>query len=70
MARKKTQELGQMAKKHKMVDDVTKEKSKEIIKHAKKKGYNISEEISEKGGMLGSRLKKKYKSKSTEAVSM
>ena len=61
LARKKTQELGQMAKKHKMVDDVTKEKSKEIIRHAKRKGYKISEEISKKGGMIGSRLKKRTK---------
>ena len=58
LARKKTQELGMMAKKHKLVDDVTKEKSKEIIKHAKKKGYNISEKIARKGEDIGSKLKK------------
>ena len=61
LARKKTQELGRMAKRHKMVDEVTKEKSKEIIKHAKKKGYDISEKIAEKGGIIGSRLKKSTK---------
>ena len=62
LAHKKTQELGKMAKKHKLVDDVTREKSEEIIKHAKKKGYKISEKIAKKGSVLGSRLKKKTKS--------
>lgn len=62
LARKKTKELGSMAKKHKLVDDVTRQKSEEIIKHAKKKGYKISEQIITKGSILGSRLKKKTKS--------
>lgn len=68
LARKKTQELGQMAKRHKMVDEVTKEKSKEIIKHAKKKGYDISEKIAEKGGMIGSRLKKSTKARVQSSI--
>ncbi len=38
LALKKTKELGQMAKKHKFVDDVVKKKYVEIIKQAKKKG--------------------------------
>ena len=63
LARKKTKELGSMAKKHKLVDDVTRQKSEEIIKHAKKKGYSISEKITTKGSILGSKLKKKTKSK-------
>jgi len=58
LARKKTQELGRMAKKHKLLDDVTKEKSEEIIKQAKKKGYEISETIVKKSRTLRSRLKK------------
>lgn len=58
LARKKTQELGRMAKKHKLVDDVVKEKSEEIIKQAKKKGYEISEKIIKKSKILRSRLKK------------
>jgi myosin heavy subunit len=62
LAHKKTRELGEMAKKHKLVDDVTRQKSDEIIKHAKKKGYTISEKIALKGSVLGSRLKKKTKS--------
>ena len=62
LAKKKTRELGLMAKKHKLVDDVTREKSEEIIKHAKKRGYKISEQLASKGSILGSRLKKKTKS--------
>jgi len=62
LAKKKTRELGSMAKNHKLVDDVTRQKSEEIIKHAKKKGYRISEKIALKGSILGSKLKKKTKS--------
>jgi hypothetical protein len=62
LARKKTQELGKMAKKHKFVNDITRQKSEEIIKQAKKKGYKISENITKKGIVLGSRLKKTTKS--------
>ena len=62
LAKKKTKELGSMAKRYKLVDDVTRQKSEEIIKHAKKKGYKISEKIALKGSILGSKLKKKTKS--------
>ena len=62
LAKKKTLELGSMAKKHKIIDDVTRQKSEEIIKHAKKKGYDISEKIAARGSILGSKLKKKTKS--------
>ena len=62
LAKKKTRELGSMAKKHKLVDDVTRQKSEEIIKHAKKKGYKISEKIATKGSILSSQLKIKTKS--------
>ena len=61
LAKKKTKELGSMAK-HKLVDDVTRQKFEEIIKHAKKKGYKISEKITIKGSSLKSKLKKKTKS--------
>jgi len=60
--KKKTIELGSMAKKRKLVDDVTREKSEEIIKHAKKKGFDLGERIASKGSILGSKLKKKTKS--------
>ena len=62
LVRKKTHELGQMAKKNKLIDDVTKQKSEEIIKQAKKKGYEISEQIIQKSGILGSRLRQSTKS--------
>jgi len=62
LAKKKTLELSSMAKKHKLVDDVTREKSEEVIKHAKKRGYEISEQIASKGSILGSKLKKKTSS--------
>ena len=62
LAKKKTKELGTMAKKQKLVDDVTRQKSEEIIKHAKKKGYDISEKIAAKGSILTARIKKKTKS--------
>jgi len=62
LAKKKTKDLGSMAKKHKLVDDVTREKSEEIIKQAKKKGYKISERLASKGSIFGSKLKKKTKS--------
>lgn len=62
LARKKTRELGNMARKHKLVDDVTKQKSEEIIKQAKKKGFEISEKIAMEGVVLGTRLKKATKS--------
>ena len=62
LAKKKTLELGSMAKKHKIIDDVTRQKSEEIIKHAKKKGYDISEKIAARSSILGSKLKKKTKS--------
>jgi collagenase-like PrtC family protease len=48
-----------MARRKKLVDDVTKQKSEEIIKHAKKKGYDIGEKISLKGSNLKSRIKKR-----------
>ena len=62
LARKKTYELGKMAKKNKLVHELTSEKTEEIIKQAKKKGYEISETILQKSGVLGSKLKKTTKS--------
>jgi len=46
LARKKTQEISKMAKKHTSVDDLSQKKSQEIINQAKRKGYRISEKIS------------------------
>ena len=66
LAKKKTKELGTMAKKHKLLDDVTRQKSEEIFEHAKKKGYKISEKIVTKGSILGSKLKNRAKSSSKD----
>jgi len=63
LAKKKTNELGKMAKKHKLVDDVTREKSEEIIRHAKKKGFEISQRIAKKSTRLKSKLNKKSSDK-------
>jgi len=64
LARKKTQELGRMVKKHKLVDDVVRQKSEDIIKQARKKGYQISEQVV-KQEKWNSRfqIKKEYKIK-------
>ena len=62
LARKKTQELGRMVKRHKLVDDVVRQKSEDIIKQARKKGYQISEQVVKKSGILGSKLRKSTKS--------
>ena len=68
LARKKTQEINKMAKKHTLVNDVTKQKAQEIIKQAKSKGYNISEKISDKRHILTSKLKKSAKSQIQRTV--
>ena len=62
LARKKATELSKIAKNNKLVNDVTIQKSEEIVKQAKKKGYVISEKIVKKGNILGSKLKKTTKS--------
>ena len=62
LAQKKTQDIGKMAKKYKILDDITREKSEEVIQHAKKSGYHISKTIAKKGSIIGSKLKKKTRS--------
>jgi len=62
LAHKKAVELSKMAKNNKLVNDITIQKSEEIIKQAKKKGYTISEKIIKKSNTLGSKLKKSTKS--------
>jgi hypothetical protein len=70
LAKKKTKELGSMAKRKKLVDDVTKQKSEEIIKHAKKKGYDLSEKISLKSSNLKSRIKKRTQLSSSKDLDL
>ena len=68
LARKKTQEINKLAKKHASVDDLTKQKTQKIIEQAKRKGYSISEKISLKHHDLSSTLKKTAKSKIQKTV--
>lgn len=68
LAKKKTQKLSDMAKKQKLVDDITKEKSEEIIQHAKKKGYEISQKIVNKSTRIKLKLKNKKQSLKTKAI--
>jgi len=70
LARKKTQEISKMAKKNKLVNDVTKQKSQEIIDQAKRKGFKISEKISSRHHKLSSKLKKTAKSKIQKTVNV
>ena len=68
LAKKKTKELGQMAKRHKLINDVTKQKSEEIINQAKKKGYEVSEQVIKKSKSLGSNLRNSTKSSIKKGV--
>jgi hypothetical protein len=68
LAKKKTRKLSDMAKKQKLVDDITKEKSEEIIQHAKKKGYEISQKIVNKSTRIKLKLKNKKQSLKTKAI--
>ena len=68
LARKKTHEISKMAKKHTLVDDLSQKKSQEIIKQAKRKGYQISEKISDKRHKISSKLKTTAKSKIQKTV--
>ncbi len=70
LAKKKTKELGSMAKRKKLVNDVTKQKSEEIIKHAKKKGYDLSEKISLKSSNIKSRIKKRTQLSSSKDLDL
>ena len=68
LARKKTQEITKMAKQNTLIDDVAKQKSQIMFDQAKRKGYRISEKISNKRNILSSKLKKTTKSKIQKTV--
>ena len=57
LARKKAHELSNMAKKHTLVNDITKQKS-EVINQAKRKGVIIGGKIIKKSSEIGAKLKK------------
>ena len=48
LAKKKSKELGRMARQNKLINDITKQKSEEILRQAKKKGLKISSNFSKK----------------------
>ena len=48
LAKKKSKELGRMARQNKLVNDISKQKSEEILRQAKKKGLKISSNFSKK----------------------
>ena len=51
-----------------LINDITKEKSEEIIQHAKKKGYEISQKIVNKSTRIKLKLKNKKQSLKTKAI--
>jgi hypothetical protein len=58
LAKRKSSQLTQMAKRKQLISDVTKQKSEEIIRQARKKGFKISESLLKKGSILQSKMKK------------
>ena len=62
LARSKAKNLKTAANQGKIFDDITKQKSEEMISQAKKKGFEISENLFEKTGIVGSKLKTSAKS--------
>jgi len=80
LAKRKSSNLKSMAKRQRLVSDVTKQKSEEIISQARKKGYKISESLLEKGVILQSKMKsgakkgiaasKNFKSSSTKNLEL
>lgn len=58
LAKRKTNELKQMAKREKLVSDVTQQKSEEVLAQAKKKGYEIGGNLAKKSSSIAARIKK------------
>ncbi len=58
LAKRKSSQLKAMAKRQKLIGDVTKQKSEEIIGQARKKGFKISESLQKKGVILQSKMKR------------
>ena len=62
LAKRKAKEISHKAKRKQLVDDVTRQKTDEVLAQAKKKGFEISEILSKKGSVLGSKVRKKASS--------
>jgi predicted HNH restriction endonuclease len=58
LAKRKSSQLTQMAKRKKLISDVTRQKSEEIIHQARKKGFKISATLLNKGSIFQSKMKK------------
>jgi len=58
LAKRKSSHLTQMVKRKKLISDVTRQKSEEIIHQARKKGFKISESLLKKGTILRGKMKK------------
>ncbi|MFB5597551.1 MAG: SHOCT domain-containing protein [Nitrosopumilaceae archaeon] len=58
LAKRKVEQISRMAKRKKLIDDVTRQKSEEVFSQAKKKGYEISETLAKKGTILSEKLRK------------
>lgn len=54
---RKIKSLQRFAKKKRLLDDVTIEKSEEFLREAKKKGLDVSDSVLRKSGVLGSKLR-------------
>lgn len=61
LAKRKANELKQMAKRKKLISDVAQQKSEEVLSHAKKRGYEISGNLAKKSSSIAARIKKSTK---------
>lgn len=62
LARTKVQDLKKAVIKGKQIDEISQQKSDEILNQAKKKGYEISDSFLKKSGVFSSKLKAKTRS--------
>lgn len=62
LAKRKAKEISHKTKRKQLVDDVTRQKTDEVLAQAKKKGFEISEILAKKGSVLGSKVRKKASS--------
>lgn len=58
LARRKTKELGFLAKKRTRIDEISKQKSQEMFNQATRKGYKVSDSLLKKGAKFSVKIKK------------
>lgn len=61
LVKRKRSQLTHMVKSKKLIGDLTQQKSEEIIRQARKKGFRVSESLIKKGSMFQSKMKKSAK---------